>query len=221
VAHTAPPSPTGDATLDVTRKARAHIMALRDGQESWAGLALWIEVTDGQPGTFDYDLYFETPAAAGSGDLVLDHDDLVVVVPEASIARLSGARLELSRDLLRPGLRIDNPNEAQAPTMASPDLAGSPGELTGDTATRITQVLERQINPSIAGHGGRADLVAVEDGAAYLRLSGGCQGCGMAAVTLGQGIETALLDAVPEITQVIDVTDHAAGSNPYYEAAKK
>jgi Fe/S biogenesis protein NfuA len=82
-------------------------------------------------------------------------------------------------------------------------------------------VLETQINPAIASHGGRADLVAVEEGVAYLRLSGGCQGCGMAAVTLGQGIEVAILDAVPEIERVVDVTDHASGTNPYFESAKK
>ncbi len=100
-------------------------------------------------------------------------------------------------------------------------MAGPPADLSGDVAQRVLRVLEEQINPSIAAHGGRADLVAVEDTAAYLRLSGGCAGCGMAAVTLSQGIEVALRESVPEITQVIDVTDHAAGTNPYYEAAKK
>jgi Fe/S biogenesis protein NfuA len=86
---------------------------------------------------------------------------------------------------------------------------------------RVIQVLEEQINPAIASHGGYAELVAVEDSIAYLRLSGGCQGCGMASVTLSQGIEVAILDSVPEITEVVDVTDHASGANPYYEAAKK
>ena len=85
----------------------------------------------------------------------------------------------------------------------------------------MIQVLEEQINPAIASHGGHAQLVAVEDSIAYLRLGGGCQGCGMAAVTLSQGIEVAILDMVPEITEVIDVTDHSSGDNPYYEAAKK
>ena len=88
-------------------------------------------------------------------------------------------------------------------------------------ASRIQQVLEAQINPAIASHGGFAELVAVEDGTAYLRLGGGCQGCGMATVTLSQGIEQALLGTVPEITSVVDVTDHASGENPYYEQAKK
>jgi Fe/S biogenesis protein NfuA len=82
-------------------------------------------------------------------------------------------------------------------------------------------VLDHQINPSIALHGGHAELVAVEEDTAYLRLSGGCAGCGMAAVTLSQGIEVAIFDAVPEIRRVVDVTDHASGTNPYYEAAKK
>jgi len=103
----------------------------------------------------------------------------------------------------------------------SPAMAGSPADLSGDVSQRVQQVLEQQINPSIAAHGGRADLVAVEDDAAYLRLSGGCAGCGMATVTLSQGIEVALRESVPEITRVIDVTDHAAGTNPYYEKAKK
>jgi Fe/S biogenesis protein NfuA len=70
-------------------------------------------------------------------------------------------------------------------------------------------------------HGGRADLVAVEDGTVFVQLSGGCQGCGLATVTLSQGIEVSLKEAVPEIERVVDVTDHAQGSNPYYQPAKK
>jgi Fe/S biogenesis protein NfuA len=96
-----------------------------------------------------------------------------------------------------------------------------PADLSGDVPQRVTQVLEQQINPSIAAHGGRADLVAVEDGTAYVRMSGGCQGCGMASVTLSQGIEVALREGVPEVQRVVDVTDHAAGTNPYFEPAKK
>jgi Fe/S biogenesis protein NfuA len=85
----------------------------------------------------------------------------------------------------------------------------------------LLQVLDAQINPSIASHGGRAELVAVEEGTAYLRLSGGCQGCGMASVTLTQGIEVVIKESIPEIVNVVDVTDHASGTNPYFESAKK
>jgi Fe/S biogenesis protein NfuA len=72
----------------------------------------------------------------------------------------------------------------------------------------------------VAGHGGHIDLVAVENDTAYLRFGGGCQGCGMVKATLKEGVEKVLLEEVPEITKVMDVTDHAAGTNPYYESGK-
>ena len=93
--------------------------------------------------------------------------------------------------------------------------------MTSAVARSVIAVLEEQVNPQIAMHGGRADLVAVDEGVAYLRLSGGCQGCGLAAVTLGQGITVAIQQAVPEIVDVVDVTSHQDGRNPYYEPAKK
>jgi Fe/S biogenesis protein NfuA len=85
----------------------------------------------------------------------------------------------------------------------------------------VQQLLDQRINPAIAAHGGMAQLVAVEDGTAYVRLAGGCQGCGMATVTVSQGIEAAITGALPEIIRVVDVTDHASGTNPYFEAAAK
>jgi Fe/S biogenesis protein NfuA len=128
--------------------------------------------------------------------------------------------LDLNWDLMAGGMSIRNPNRPPA-SPASPAMSGPPPDLSGDVAQRVIQVLDAQVNPSIAAHGGRADLIAVENGAAYLRLVGGCAGCGMAAVTLSQGIEVAIKESVPEIVRIIDVTDHASGTNPYYEAAKK
>jgi Fe/S biogenesis protein NfuA len=92
-------------------------------------------------------------------------------------------------------------------------------DLSDPLAQRVVSVLDEQVNPSIAAHGGRADLVAVKDSSVYLRLSGGCQGCGMAKATLSQGIEVILREAIPEIADIVDVTDHADGTNPYYEPA--
>ncbi len=139
-----------------------------------------------------------------------------VVVPAASVEHLRGARLDWS-DEGEGGLVILNPNTPPRPsTPAVPE-----SDLTSELALTVLAVLEEQINPSIAAHGGRADLVAVDDGVAYLRLSGGCQGCGLASVTLSQGIEVALRDEVPEIVRVVDVTDHASGTNPFFESAKK
>ena len=206
--------------ITVTDKARAQVVTLRDSEPDAESLALWLEVT-GVAGTeFAYDLYFDALDKAGPGDAVQRHDDISVVIPAASIDQLRGATLGVSRDLLNPGMTVTNPN--RPPQPASPVIdARPPADLSGDVAQRVAQVITTQINPSIASHGGQAELVAVEDGTAYLRLSGGCQGCGMATVTLTQGIEVAIKESVPEISQVTDVTDHASGNNPYYEAAKK
>ena len=133
---------------------------------------------------------------------------------------------------------VVNPNKPAPPPLALPTLPNEPGSrpprppagpprpsptggLDTDLARRVMAVLDRDVNPSIASHGGHAELAAVEGATAYLRLGGGCQGCGMATVTLSQGIEVAITQAVPEINRVVDVTDHASGTNPYFEQAKK
>ena len=87
-------------------------------------------------------------------------------------------------------------------------------------AVAVHDVLEERINPAVAGHGGHISLIDVKDHAAYIRLEGGCQGCGMADVTLKQGVEQTIKDAVPTITAVLDVTDHGDGTNPYYQPDK-
>jgi Fe/S biogenesis protein NfuA len=139
-----------------------------------------------------------------------------VVVPEASVSMLRGATLDVAGEGEEASMVVINPNSPSPPIVSHP-----PADLSGEVSQRVLTVLETQVNPSIAAHGGRADLVAVEDGTAYLRLSGGCQGCGLASVTLTQGISVAISDSVPEVTSVVDVTDHQSGSNPYYEPAKK
>jgi Fe/S biogenesis protein NfuA len=214
-----------EPVLTVTDKARAKVLAARAEEPDGETLALWLEVIGVRGGDFAYDLYFQAPDHADPDDVVQVHDDLTVVVPADSVELLRGATLDLSRDLLNPGMVVKNPNRPPAPATppgpASPMIDDAPLELSGDVADRVRQVLEQRINPAIAAHGGQAELVAIEGDVAYLRLGGGCVGCGMAAVTLTQGIQVAIIDAVPEVSQVVDVTDHASGENPYYEAAKK
>jgi Fe-S cluster biogenesis protein NfuA len=95
----------------------------------------------------------------------------------------------------------------------------SPGMNTPQ-ALAVRKVLDDDVNPSVASHGGFIALIDVKENVTYIRLEGGCQGCGMADVTLKQGIETAIRRAVPSITAVLDVTDHAGGTNPYYQPGK-
>jgi Fe/S biogenesis protein NfuA len=210
-------APAPPDVLTVTPAARAVVLDARAGEADADGLALWVEVAGAENGVYTYDIYFQAAADAAGGDVVEDQGGLPVVVPESSVARVRGARLDFSEEG-EGGLVILNPN-----TPPSADRAAVPetAELTSDLAQRIMAVLDAEVNPSIAMHGGRADLVGVDELTAYLRLSGGCQGCGLARVTLSQGIEVALREAVPELVGVVDVTDHAGGTNPYFESAKK
>ena len=212
-----------DPILTVTDKAKRHVLKIRSEEENGDALALWVEIIGARAGEYAYDLYFDVPDKAADGDAVQHGDDLTVVIPAGSVENMSGATLDMSRDLLNPGMLITNPNRppyepgGNAPAINAP----KPEDLSGTVAERVAQVLTEFINPSIAAHGGTAELVAVEEDTAYVRLGGGCVGCGMAAVTLSQGITVAIKEAVPEIANVVDTTDHASGTTPYYEAAKK
>jgi Fe/S biogenesis protein NfuA len=213
------------AILTVTDKARARIVEIRADEPDADDLVLHLEISGVAGGNYSYDMWLERRGEIPDDAVVTEHDGVTVVIPACDVDRLRGATLDLSRDLLRPGMVLQNPNRPVVPAMAtgaaSPSMGRPPADLSGDVPQQVIQVLEQQINPSIAAHGGRAELVAVEDGIAYLRLSGGCQGCGLASVTLTQGIAVAIQEAIPEIVEVIDVTDHASGHNPYFEAAKK
>ncbi len=104
------------------------------------------------------------------------------------------------------------------PIVAAAYLAGLPSE--GDLQWAIRDLLDREINPAVAQHGGFVELIDVKRNNVYLRLGGGCQGCGAADVTLKQGIEKAIRTLAPLVGEILDTTDHAAGRNPYYAPAK-
>lgn len=113
---------------------------------------------------------------------------------------------------------------AGQPAVASkPAAPAVPGSAPADDALyeRVVELFESQVNPMVARHGGRVELIDVQDAVVMVRMAGGCQGCGMADVTLRQGIEAMLQQHVPEVKGIVDITDHAAGSNPYFAAAKK
>ncbi|MEA2430120.1 MAG: Fe/S biosis protein NfuA [Thermoleophilaceae bacterium] len=205
--------------LAITDKARQKVLGFREGVPDAERQAMWVEVTGVTNGEWTYNISLKPVDGAGPDDSLQYADDLGVVVPAADVEKLQGATVDWSDDLMSGGLLVVNPNK---PDPASPAIGVRPAaDLSGPVPQRVMQVLMEQINPAIAAHGGSAELVAVEEDVAYVRLGGGCVGCGMASVTLGQGIEVAIVEAVPEVRQVVDVTDHASGTNPYYEAAKK
>jgi len=205
--------------LGITDAALKMVLELRAQEVDGETLALCLEISGTSGNTYAYDMYFQPVAETGPDGWSHEQGGLTLVVPAPTIPKIRGATLDVAGE---GGMAISNPNlPPRSAPAASPAIAGPPPDVSGDVAQRVIQVLERQINPSIAAHGGRADLVAVEADTAYLRLSGGCAGCGMASVTLNEGIVVALRQSVPEIAQVVDVTDHAAGTNPYYEQATK
>jgi len=205
-----------ETLLSVSDEARERIIEIRDQEPGEEEYGLLIEITGVRGMQFDYSLSFTPLSEAGASDNVERHGGLAVIIPDAHAGNMRGAVLTMSSDPMSPGLAIDNPN---GPSPVMP--AAPPGDLSGPVAERVEQVLAEQVNPAIASHGGQARLISEENGVVYLQLGGGCQGCGMAAVTLRQGIERILREAVPDIVEVVDVTDHQSGDNPYYAASKK
>jgi Fe/S biogenesis protein NfuA len=197
------------AALEVVRKVLADESKPED-------LALWLEVNGSANGAYTYDLWFGSKSQIRPGDVRQLEGDIPIVVPEQSVERVRGAVLDVNQLAGEVGLVIIN---AKTPPLSSAPVPPR-GDLTGPVARRVLEVLEQDVNPQIAMHGGRAALVAVEGPVAYVQMSGGCQGCGMARATLSQGIAVAITDAVPEISEVVDVTDHMSGTNPYFEPGR-
>jgi Fe/S biogenesis protein NfuA len=227
--------------LAISQTALERARGFRASLANPAAAGLSVGVIGSANGEYSCTLSLDPLSLAGSGDLVQNEGDLAIVVAADSIEKLRGATIDWRDDPPRSGFIVVNPNKPPRPLalpvlpMSLPaDPGGAPGRRTpqaapsapagnldSDLARRVIAVLERDVNPAIAAHGGHAELVAVEGATAYLRLGGGCQGCGMATVTLSQGIEVAITEAVPQIDAIVDVTDHASGRNPYFEAAKK
>jgi Fe/S biogenesis protein NfuA len=199
-----------DLIVRVSDAAHAKILEILAEEDEPETLGLRIEVTGTHGVEFAYDLSFETVADAAPDDVLYDVAGLSVMIPAGSADSLRGSTLDVPTNPRQGGLVIRNPNR--------PDpLAGvGPLELTGDVAEKVTQLLEQRINPALSAHGGYANLVGVDGDAVYVTMGGGCQGCSMSAMTLSEGIKKMILEAIPEVREVVDATNHAAGENPFY-----
>ncbi|MBQ90200.1 MAG: hypothetical protein CL441_02080 [Acidimicrobiaceae bacterium] len=201
---------TQEQVLVVTEAALAKVLEVRNEEDDPASLALRVAITGSQGVDYVYDLAFLELAAAPDDDVRWEVGDLSMLVPAEDRERLAGATLDLPSNPAQGGLVIRNPNR--------PNPLGDLGnlELSGDVPERVAQLIAERINPSLASHGGYATLVGVEGSTAYVTMGGGCQGCSMSAATLTEGIRAAILEAVPEVLEVVDATDHSAGENPFY-----
>ncbi|MGI9579174.1 MAG: NifU family protein [Microthrixaceae bacterium] len=204
------PESDGEAVLKVSEAALETVLGIRDQEPDAATLALRVEITGSSGREYTYDLSFAAPDEVAEGHLLYTEGDLALAIEEDSVQRLIGSELDLPRSAGQGGLVIRNPN--------TPDpFEGIDIELTGELPDKVTQLLEAQVNPMLASHGGFAQFVGVDDdNNVYVTMGGGCQGCAASAATLRDGIRTAIMDAIPEIAEVIDTTDHEAGQNPFY-----
>lgn len=145
-------------------------------------------------------LWLVKSADRQSNDRVQDEGSFEVYLDPLSAGQLDGATVDFVEGVMQSGFRVF----FESPKWDDP------------VAQKVQDVLDRQINPGVASHGGNVSLEGVEDGVAYIRFGGGCQGCGAADVTLKQGVDRILREQVPEISAVKDATDHDAGKNPFY-----
>ena len=211
IATATAPSPV----LQVTDEAAEVVLGALADEPDGTGLGLRVAVsgTEMSPSMtfeFSYDLSLHEVETVDGDDVVYEAAGLTVIIPADSVDNLTGATLDVPSNPLQGGLVIRNPNR---PDMADRiDLSES-----GSVAERLQNLLNNHVNPSLAAHGGYVELVKVEDSKAFLLMGGGCQGCTMSAATLHQGVATIITQHVPEILDVIDVTDHAAGENPFYQ----
>ena len=195
--------------LTVTSDALARVLEIRDAEDDPGSLCLRVGITGVNGSEYAYDLAFEETAKADEDDAVSVQKGLTVVVAADSIDRMRGSTLDVPSRDGQGGLVIRNPNRPNP-------LSGRHIELTGDIADKVRQLLMEAVNPSLASHGGYADLVGVEGTTVFLSMGGGCQGCAMSAATLREGIQVAIKEAIPEVTDIVDVTDHDAGDSPFY-----
>ncbi|UCE01796.1 MAG: iron-sulfur cluster assembly accessory protein [Candidatus Latescibacterota bacterium] len=185
---------------DAAKKELAEALAQQEENDYCVRLS----ISGRGPSGFDYELLLLHEHEKADDDVVAYSDEMTVLFDAQSADNLKGCTLDYVELPGGYGFKIDNPN----PLWTDP------------VAIKVQRVIDTEINPGVATHGGHVTLLDVKQGTAYIRLGGGCQGCGMADVTLKQGIEVAIKQAVPEIVDVLDTTDHAAGDNPFYQPAK-
>jgi Fe-S cluster biogenesis protein NfuA len=166
----------------------------------------WVSVTpgglQGEQLTFNFVLV-EAGGLNPEELLVEGAPDILFVAPRVISRHVVGSRVEA--DLVSGALSLETGYDPDADPLAQ----------------AVQQMLDEEINPAVAGHGGYIGLLDIADGVAYVQMGGGCQGCGLAETTLSQGVRTAILERFEEIVEVVDTTDHAEGTNPYYPSSKE
>ena len=197
--------------ITITDAALGKLLELRAEESDADQLGLRLAIASGPGEDFRYDLSFDEYLKAAFTDEVRTHDgeagSIKVVIPGDHVELLRDATLDYTDTQ---GLVIRNPNRPKAP-----DVEG----LTNDDelSAEIETLVASEVNPALAAHGGFVTYVGHDgDGTVYMTMGGGCHGCSMSKMTMLDGVQTMLAEAIPAVQRVKDLTDHSTGENPYY-----
>ena len=205
----------GNATsrpiISITDAALTKLLELRADESDADQLGLRLAIASGPGEDFRYDLSFDEFLKAAFTDEVRTHDadagSIKIIIPGDHVELLRDATLDYTDTQ---GLVIRNPNRPQAPNVEG---------LTNDDAlsAEIEALVAAEVNPALAAHGGFVTYVGHDgEGTAYMTMGGGCHGCSMSKMTMLEGVQTMLSEAIPAVQRVKDLTDHSTGENPYY-----
>lgn len=204
--------------IEITDIAKKRIEVLvkkqrEEHQKKVNGLRITVK---GTIPNVEYALAFSEEDKQEHGDISVEANGIRIFMEQKNAKFLEDVTIDFIQNLQQTGFKIENPKVIES----KPKTPETAPNLDSPQAKAVQKVLDTEINPAVASHGGVIGLVDVKDQIAYIKLGGGCQGCGMADVTLKQGVVVAIKKAVPEIQEVLDVTDHAGGTNPYYSPGK-
>jgi Fe/S biogenesis protein NfuA len=196
--------------IEITPAARSRIRELVEAQVVRdPALRIRLDESARTPLSREYAISLVDREDRERTEIAINVDDIRVLLNLDTSNLLSGAVVDWDEG--SGGFRVHDPKARPAPTPEASEL-----RISGPLADRVQQVIDEVINPGIAAHGGFVELVDVSDDTLYLRMGGGCQGCAASQATLRMGIERMVREEVPEIQNIVDVTDHTAGANPYY-----
>ena len=198
--------------LNFTDRARTMVRSFMDQSD---GELEYLRISmHGSPVSPSYELTLVGEDEREESEREVELGDFTVLVAESQVKRLEGATVDFVERVNESGFEV---RPRAGATTEEPAPRPSGGAPSGPIADRVREVLDSEVNPAIAAHGGAITLVDVQDTEVFVEMTGGCQGCAMSRLTLRQGVERMLRQAVPELSAVHDVTDHASGTNPFYE----
>lgn len=200
-------APDSEPIITITPEAIENLREMRDDEPEGNQLGLRLAIASDAGEDFRYDLSFEEFLKAAFTDEVRTHDDMKVIIPGDDVAMLTGATLDYTSTQ---GLVIRNPNKPEVPNVE--------GLINDDVlSAEVEALVAAEVNPALAAHGGFVTYVGHDgDGTAYMTMGGGCHGCSMSKMTMLDGVQTMLSEAIEGIDQVRDLTDHTTGANPFY-----